>query len=352
MFISTIKNGINIVHKNYQLIFVHLISMILSCLSFFVIVGIPVAVLFIMLGIDLTEIMRLKDIAEIPQDIAGLLGKYFGAALIIILSLILYIIFVIALWIFTFSGTMGILTAAIPSAHTAESGSPESLRLSGGPAVRRFTLNLFFREGKRLFLPLFFFSVVAGSVFVIIMFLMGIIRGATGAVVETVKFYDATLAVFLSIFFTLTTLSAGIFLILVTLSVTAYGFAYLSFNRSGPFHTLRETVRYLHKTPSSISFYALLIAGYLMVGFIVVLVGSPLALIPAVGFFLSLPYQLLSYIIQGYANLIMLASVFQFYYNTGYFSSLPLSTGDSDISLSREQGQFHAPDVAAGSQQV
>lgn len=334
MFISTIKDGINTIHKNYQLIFVHLISIILSCLSFFIIVGIPVAVLFIMLGIDLTEIMRLKDIAEIPQGIAGLLGKYFGVALIIILSLILYVIFVFALWVFTFSGTMGMLTAAIPE------------------GVRKFSLNLFFAEGKRLFLPVFFFSVVAGSIFVIIMFLLGIIRGASGAVVETVKFYDATLAVFLSIFFALTTFSAGIFLILIALSITAYGFAYLAFNRSGPFHALRETARYLYKTPSAISFYALLIAGYLMVGFIVVLVGSPLALIPTVGFLLSMPYQLLSYIIQGYANLIMLASVFRFYYNTGYFSSLPLSTGDSDISLSSEQRQFHAPDASAGSQQA
>jgi hypothetical protein len=347
MYISTIKDGINTVHKNYQLIFIHLVSVILSCASFFVIVGIPVAIAFIMFGVDFTEIMRIKDIAEIPQGIAGLLSKYFGVALIIVLGLILYIIFVIALWVFTFSGTIGILAASI-----TESAFPESHRLSGNAGVRRFTLNLFFTEGKRLFLPVFFFLVVIGSVFAIIMALLSIIGGAASAVIESAKSYDATLALFLSIFFALIILSAGIFLILAILSVTTYGFAYLAFNRSGPFHTLQETVRYLYKTPSSIGFYTLLIAGYLLIGFIVVLIAYPFALIPVIGPLLSLPYQLLSYIIQGYLNLILLASVFRFYYSSGYSSSPLSSTVDSGISLSSGQGQFHAPDGTAGSQQV
>lgn len=338
MFISTIKDGINTVHKNYQLIFVHLTSMILSCTGFFVIVGIPVAIAFIMFGVDFTEIMRLRDIAEILQGIPGLLNKYFVVALIILLSLILYVIFVIALWVFTFSGAMGIFAAAVPAYIHGD--------------VHKFTLNLFFAGGKRLFLPVLFFSVVMGAIVVIAMFLLDIIRGAASAIINTAKFYDPTIALFLSIFFELIILSAGIFLILATLSIAAYGFAYLAFNRSGPFHALQETVKYLYKTPSSISFHILLIAGYLIVAFIVVLIGSPLALIPVIGPLLALPYQLFLFIIQGYLNLILLASVFRFYYSTKY-SSFPLvSTGDSGTSLSSEQGQFHAPYGTAGSQQT
>lgn len=333
MYISTIKEGINTVHKNWQLILVQFASMILSCISFFTIVGIPIAIAFIMFGLDLTEILRLKDLASAFKGSAELLTKYFGMAIVVILSLLMYLAFIVVLWIFTLSGTIGILKNGILSTE------------------HRFNLKAFFSEGRSFFFPVLFFSIIISIIFITLAFMLGLLGGGASTIIEMAKTQEATLALFLGVFFSLVILSAGVFLIIITLSITTYGIAYLTFNRSKPLETLKETVRYLYSRPSSIGFYTLLLIGYMIVGFLVILIGSPFTLIPVIGPILSLPYQLFTYVIQGYVSLIMLSSIFHYYYKTGYSLPSPEPIEGSDTSPRTGDEQAPAPEETAESRQ-
>lgn len=325
MYISTIKEGINTVHKNWQLILVQFTSMLLSCISFFTIVGIPIAIAFIMFGLDLTEILRLKDLASAFKGSVELLTKYFAMAIVVILSLLIYLAFIVVLWIFTISGTIGVLKNGI---------------LNTG---HRFNLKEFFSEARNFFFSVFFFSTIIGLIFITLAFMLGLLGGGASTIIEMAKTREATLALFLGVFFSLVILSVGVFLIIITLSITTYGIAHLAFNKSRAWETIKETARYLYSRPSSIGFYAVLLLGYMIVGFLVILIGSPFTLIPVIGPILSLPYQLITYVIQGYVSLIMLSSIFHYYYKTGYSLPSPASIQDSDTSerIEDEQAPAH-----------
>jgi hypothetical protein len=332
-YLSTIKEGIRTVHKNWQLILIQFASMLLSCIGFFTIVGMPIAIAFIMFGLDLTEILRLKDLVSALKGSAELLSKYFAMAIVVMLSLLLYLAFIIVLWIFTISGTIGVLKNNIID------------------APYRFNLKAFFAEGRNFFFPVFFFSTIIGIAFITLAFMLGLLGGSTSTIIEMARSREATLALFLGVFFSLVILSVGVFLIILTLSITTYGIAHLAFHRSRAWETIKETAKYIYSMPSSIGFYVVLLLGYMMVGFLVILIGSPFTLIPIIGPILSLPYQLITYVIQGYVSLVMLSSIFHYYYKTGYSLPSPESIEDSGTSRIIEEGQAPAPERTDESQQ-
>lgn len=332
MFINTIKEGINATHKNWQLILIHLTVMIVSNVGFFVIVGIPIVIAFIIIGLDLTEILRFDNAADVLERPDELLGKYFAIAVALAFSLFLFFAFIVVLWVFTISATAGVLRSSVLNSY------------------HKFSLKTFFAEGKNLFFPVLFFSIIISIIFIAFVILFTILGSGAWAIIETAKIGDTTLAFFLSVFFSLLILTIGIFSAIATLSLAIYGVACLAFNRYRTLDTLKKTTRYLYSTPSSMGFYSMLLLAFAVVGFIVILLGSPLVLIPAIGIIIYLPYQLIAYVIQAYVGLIILASIFHYYYKTCFSSPLLLSTPDSDISHDIKNEQAFAPGEMGESQ--
>lgn len=319
IYLATLKEGINTVHKNWQLLVIQFLSLLLSCISFFVIVGIPVVFAFVILGIDLTEVLRYKDIIEALRGTTGLLHKYFGMAILILLSLFIYLFFILTLWIFVLSGTIGVIRKSILDVSY------------------KFNMKSFYLEGRSLFVPVFFFTNIIGIIFILCAFLLGFLGGAASNIIESARGQELALSIFLSVFFSLLILSIGIILIVFILSVTVYGMAYLSFSLSkNPFHTIKETIKYIFEHPSSLGFYALLLLGYIAVGFLIVLITSPVVLIPVIGPFLSVPFQIFTYAVQVYIGLILLSSAFHYYKRTGFF--LTDSYSREDLGISHEEG--------------
>jgi hypothetical protein len=60
--------------------------------------------------------------------------------------------------------------------------------------------------------------------------------------------------------------------------------------------------------------YTLLFLGYIVVSFFAMLISYPFHLIPIIGTIISFPLQLISYMVQGYLGLVVLAVVFTYYY--------------------------------------
>lgn len=311
-YIETIKEGIHSVNRNWQLILIQFASTFLGFLSFFIIVGVPIAVAFILFGLDLTEILKMQDTFEVLRDSAALLQKYFTAALIILFSLVLYLSFIVTLWTFTISGIIGVFADTILNKD------------------HRFTLRLFLQEGRTNFLPILLFSSLIGAGFIVIAFALGALGGAASSIIDTAKSREIAFALFLGVFFSLVLVTASLFIILGTLSVTVYGIAYLAFNKASSMETLKKTLRYLYSNPSAVGFYALLMFAYGLALFIVILIGAPLTLIPLIGPVLSVPYQLIVYFVQSYIGMVLISSTFIYYYKTA------VSTSGNEISASSE----------------
>lgn len=293
---EAIQSGFRIINKNWQLVLIQVSAMFASFMGFFIIVGIPLAIAFIIFGLDLTELSRLEDVFRTFREPSEILSKYFGLAILVLTSLLLYITVVLAVGIFLFGGSIGVIS--------------RSIRDSAG----KFQAKVFLSEGKRLFFPLLGFTLLVGLIFILVAFVLGLFGGLISAVVSIAREQEATLALFLGIFFSLILFVIALTLILATLSVTVYGSAVMAVRGAGPVKSLKESVRYLFAHAQAFYLYCLVFAGYLFISFIVVSISYAIGLIPLIGPLLALLYQFGAYIIQSYAGLVMVAALFSYYY--------------------------------------
>ena len=318
-YTEAIQTGVRIINRNWQLVLIQVGAMLASFVGFFIVVGIPLAIAFIIFGLDLTELSRLDDVFRVFRGPSEVLSRYFALAILVLTSILLYLTAVMCLGVFFFGGAIGVISRSISD------------------RAEKFQMRVFFSEGRRLFFPLIGFTSLVGLIFILVAFVLGLFGGLISAVVTIAKEQEATLALFLGIFFSLILFVIGLTLIVVTLAVTAYGSAIMAMRGEGPVRSLRDSVRYLLRHSQAFYFYCLVFLGYLFVIFMVVSVSYPIGLIPLVGSLLAFVYQFGVYIIQSYAGLVTIAALFCYYYST------------SQTAGAGEQGPGQAVSPAEGS---
>jgi hypothetical protein len=295
---EAIKDGFRLVHRNWQLVLVQFGMVTVSSIGFFVIVGIPLAIAFIIFGVDLTGLTDVKDIFRTFRGPSDFISRYLGLILIVIASLLLYIIMVAMLGIYVFGGSIGVIV--------------RSLRDS----LLKFNMHIFFIEAKRLFLRLLGFTCVIAIILIAVAFILGVLGGGVATLVSFAQSQDSTLALFLGTFFSLILIIISIIIILGILSVTLYGIASLSLKDTGSLKSLWEAINYLIKHPAAFWLYTILFAGYILASFLLILLSYSFILIPVIGTILSFPYQMISYAFQAYLGLAIIATVLTYYYST------------------------------------
>lgn len=295
-YTEAIQSGVKIINRNWQLVLIQVGAMFASFVGFFVIVGIPLAIAFIVFGLDLTELSRFEDVFRTFREPSEVLSRYFALAIFVLTSVLLYLTLVLALGIFLFGGAIGVINRSIKE------------------KAEKFQMKAFLSEGKRLFFPLIGFTSLVGLAFILVAFVLGLFGGLISAVVTIAKEQEATLALFLGIFFSLILFVIGLTLIMVTLAITAYGSAIMAIRGEGPVKSLRESVRYLLRHSEAFYLYCLVFLGYLFISFMVVSISYPLGFIPLVGSLLALVYQFGAYIVQSYVGLVTIAALFYYYY--------------------------------------
>jgi hypothetical protein len=300
-YIEAIKDGFRLINKNWQLVLIQIGMVFMSSIGFFIIVGIPLAIAFIIFGIDLTSLTDTRDIFRMLRGPSDIISKYLGLILIVVASFILYILVVAVLGIYLFGGSIGIIGRSIED------------------KTLKFNIRVFLDQAKRLFLRLLGFTSVIGLIFIAAAFFLGLLGGGVAAIVSFAQSKDSTLALFFSTFFALILIIIALMLILGILSLTLYGFASLFFKGTGAFKSINEAVRFLVKYPNGFWLYAVIFIGYLLASFLLILVGYPFTLIPVVGTILSFPYQLISYAFQTYLGLVIIAIIFSYYYSKEIF---------------------------------
>jgi hypothetical protein len=296
-YIEAIKEGFNLVHRVWQLVLVQLGMILISGIGFFVFVGIPLAVAFIIFSVDLTGITQ-KDILYLLKEPSEIISKYFGVVLFVIIGLVVYVMAAITFSIYVFGGSVGVVGKALENRNL------------------KFNMHLFFSEAKRLFLPMIGFTTLVGIILIIAAFILGILGGAVVALISYVKSHDSTLALFISLFFSLILVLLLVLLFFGILSITIYGTAALSLKGTGPIKSLKDAIQYIMKHPNAFWLYLILFGGYILISFTLVLLGYPFKLIPVIGAFISFPYQLVSYVFQTYIGLVIIAIIFVYYYST------------------------------------
>ncbi len=323
-FIEAIRDGFRLVNRNWQLVLIQISMVFISAIGAFIIVGLPLAIAFIIFGIDLTGLTDVRDILGMLRGPSDILSRYLGLVLIILTSILLYVLLVALLGIYIFGGSIGIIGRSL---------SDRSLK---------FHMGIFFDEAKRLFLRLLGFTSVIGVISIVAFFFLGILGGGIAALVSFAQTQDSTLALFFGTFFSLILFVIALFLILGILSVALYGMAALFFKDTGPAKSVREATRYLIRNPNAFWLYAVLFLGYLVAFFLLILLSYPFTLIPIVGTILSFPYQLISYIFQTYLGLIIIAAIFAYYYSTE-FPAEPAGQAEpsagSPVSEPSEEGE-------------
>src|SRR4030042_2534959 len=112
-YIEAIKDGFRLVNRNWQLVLIQVCIVILSTIGFLIMVGIPLAIAFIIFGIDLTGLADIKDVFRMVKEPSEIISRYFWLFLLVITSFFLYIITIAMLGIYVFGGSVGIIGQAI-----------------------------------------------------------------------------------------------------------------------------------------------------------------------------------------------------------------------------------------------
>jgi hypothetical protein len=266
---EAIKGGFRLIHSKWQLIAVQAGMMLFNCVSFFVMVGIPLGIAFII----------------------------FGLVLIVLICFLVYITLATIVWLYVFSGSIGTIGRSLIETS------------------QKFSLRSFHAEARKLFSPLMWYSLVVGLVFLGITFVLGLLGGGVAVAVSSAKSYDSTLALFLGIFFSLVLALIGLSIIVLALAATVYGTAVLFFKREGPLRSFNAAIRFLWDKPNSFWLYIVLLFGYVAASFLVMLVVYPFNLVPIIGPIIAFPFQILSYVVRGYLGLVLIAVVFIYYFN-------------------------------------
>jgi len=320
-YIESIKEGFRVVHRVWQLVLVQIGMIILSGIGFFILVGIPLAIAFVLFSVDLTGITDIKDIFLMLKEPSEIISKYFGLVLIVVTGLLMYFLVATIFSIYVFGGSVGVIGNALRD------------------KTLKFNIHTFFSEARRLFLPMLGFTGIVGIVMIAIAFVLGILVGGIVALVSFVKSQDSTLALFLSLFFSLTLIIIAIIFLLGILSITMYGIAALSMKGTGPLKSLKEASNYIVKHPKAFWLYSILLGGYIFLSFLLILLGYSFKLIPVIGTILSFPYQLISYVFQTYVGLSIFATIFLYYYSTEILSEPIAGSSIPQIPLQAEDSQ-------------
>jgi hypothetical protein len=295
-YIEAIKDGFRLINRNWQLVLIQVGMLFMIVLAFFIIVGIPLAIAFIIFGIDLTTMAAVDNVFQMFRGTSDLLPKYLGLILMVLASFIVYFLAVAILEIYFFGGSVGVIGKAVQEKDL------------------KFSVRVFMNEAKRLFLRLVGFTSVIGILFIMASFFLGLLVGGIAAIISFAQSKDSTLALFFGIFFSLVLILLALAMILGILSITIYGIASLFFKETGAFKSISEALKFLTKYPNGFWLYAVLFIGHLLASFLLGLIVYPFTLIPIVGPIFSFPYQFVSISFQTYLGLVIIAIILSYYY--------------------------------------
>lgn len=313
-FFACINDSLKTVHRNYQLLFIHFFFIFVAFFSLFFIMSIPLGILFIIFGIDLTDILK-GDFFEIVVSSINLLKKFLIIALVFLISLLAYVVFVFSLWVYIFSGTVGTIYMFLDKNIA-------------------FKWRNFHRMGKNNFWKVAVLAVYYGLIFIGLTVIFTIFREVGERIVEIVEKFSHFVSVFLGVFIYLSLLLCGLFAFLIWIVYCLCGFFGVFVKKLKVKEAIKESKEFLKKNPRSIGMAALLFTVYILMGGVILFLASLLAVIPQIGTILVAIYQLVTQFAHVYISMIVFVAFFVYYLRTFQSQLEEIKKASSEDSLS------------------
>ncbi len=313
-FSEATGEGFRAANRNWQLILINLVGRMIGCILFLLIVIIPVVIAFFLSGAGSL------DITSFPTDLRAILLGHTGVVLTGLGMLLLYITIVSTIGLYLLGAYVGMLSRAV-------------MEKAG------FSLERFFTEGKRMFLPTLRYTALLGLIGI------GVIIGAsflvTGiyALVMMLRSLSPTLSLFMAIFFGVTGGTAFLVILFGLLGTGLYGLGIMAIREERAWNAFREALSLLVEQPALFLLSAILILGSMIVSILLAIGGVPLRFIPVIGLVLGIPYQVLAILIQGYTAILVLGAGMAALQKAGYRGEIQASAGMSTHGSGTSPGE-------------
>lgn len=320
-FLSCINDALKTVHKNYQLLFIHFFFVFFSFFGLFFILSIPLGIIFVIFGVDLTDMLK-GSFFEILLSSIHLMKKFLIFAIIFIVGLLVYVIAVFSFWVYIFSGTIGVMCDYLKEGTV-------------------FSFRNFHKYGKNFFWKVSFFGLFSAIIFICLTFLFGFISEVTSKIVNFISQYSHALSLFFNVFIYLSMLLIGIVTFIVWITYTLFGFFGMFIKNLTVTETIRETKKLIFSYPKSIARASLLFIIYILTGGVILSFGSLLAIIPHIGTVLVAAYQFITQFAHVYISMIVFAAFLSYYISLD--TSVLKSEQDQALAVEDSQQQSQSP---------
>jgi hypothetical protein len=299
MMIECIKEGFHLANRNYQLVFLRIIVVIINFVSLLFFLGLPIIAAVAYMGFDLSHAVDLlPDLMENPFN---LLSKYLGFVFLIGISFIFYLTFVSTIILYSLGGTLGVLRNAAVNIQY------------------RFSLASFFREANNIFPRLFWLISILSIIFIVLFIVIILCGGVAAGFMQGFSWNETTFEVFLSSFVFLSTIILGIIIFTVWLIFMIYSILCLVIEGKGYADTIKNTFNHLKKTPQAFLFFIILFAGAFTVNLVFFLIMIPLGMLPLV----DIALYLVSVVFQNYLAIVVWSALTVYYSKTANYPASP-----------------------------
>lgn len=289
MIIGCIKEGFHLANRNYQLVLLRIIVVIINFISLLLFLGLPIIVAVAYMGFDLSHAVDLlPDLMESPFD---LLSRYLGLVFLIGISFIFYLTFVSTVFLYSVGGTL------------------EVLRNSAVNLQYRFSLSSFLKEANKIFSRLFWLVSILSLIFIALFAAIIISGGIVAGFMQGFSWSETTLKVFLSSFVFLSTIIFGIIIFFSWLIFMVYSILCLVIEEKGPADSIKNTFNFLKKTPQAFLFFIILFAGAIAVNLAFFIIMIPLGMLP----FVDIVLYCVSVVFQNYLAIVVWSALTVFY---------------------------------------
>ena len=291
MIIESIKQGVNLTNKNWQVILIEAVVAVISLAGLVFIIAVSVAAAVAMLGDDIANIQN--TLPELLVDPVNFISKYIGLALIIFTLFSVFLTVVSVLMLYVLGGKLGVLKNAVCDAQ------------------HKFKFSFFFKEAKRMFFPLLWLFSIMLPVFLVMAIII-----VTGFGIFFIYAYnrpESTFSIFIASFLSLLIIFLGIVGSLGSLMLTEYTAVALAVKKDKVFSALKKTLVFISNKPLSIGLYIVVYASILVASIVFAALGKLFALLPVIGIIIIIPFQLISFAVKIYLGIVK-CGAFIFYY--------------------------------------
>ncbi len=293
MIIDSIKEGILLTNRNWQVILLRIAVTIINITGLIILVGIPVFIAAASLGVDMAQAENvILEFAESPVDIVS---HYSGMILFVLFCFLLYITAASVLIIYAFGGMLGVLKNAALSRQY------------------KFSFSSFLNEARKYFMPFCWLLTLASLIILAVMIVFGILIALVVTIGQGLGGSGSSFLVFLSSFITLLIIFLTVLSVIGSVIYTSYACISLTVDNEGVMASFRKAWEFIMGRPVSFLFYIILIVCIFVINIVLMVFGFAFQTIPVVGVVFYMPYQLIYYAVQCYLAIVMWASLVAFY---------------------------------------